>query len=63
MGLNGGRMRPDVIGIGKKGVNKLVEVISEKQSSTYISTKMSGMLSKNPGSIGKIIGWVKNLSW
>ena len=39
-------MRPDVIGIGKKGVNKLVEVIIEKQSSTYISTKMSGMLSK-----------------
>jgi RHS repeat-associated protein len=60
MGLNG-KLRPDVIGIGKKGVNKLVEVISPRQSSTYISNKMNGMLSNNPGSVGKIVSWVRNL--
>ena len=60
MGLNG-KLRPDVIGIGKKGVNKLVEVVSPKQSITYISNKMNGMLSNNPGSVGKIVSWVRNL--
>jgi RHS repeat-associated protein len=60
MGLNG-KLRPDVIGIGKKGVNKLVEVVSPKQSINYISNKMNGMLSNNPGSVGKIVSWVRNL--
>ena len=56
-----GKLRPDVIGIGKKGVNKLVEVISPKQSINYISNKMNGMLSNNPGSVGKIVSRVRNL--
>jgi RHS repeat-associated protein len=60
MGLNG-KLRPDVIGIGKKGVNKLVEVVSPKQSINYIFNKMNGMLSNNPGSVGKIVSWVRNL--
>ena len=61
MGLNGVLTRPDVIGIGKNGANKLVEVISPRQSATYISTKMSNMLSKNPGTVGKIVNWVRRL--
>ena len=61
MGLNGGLTRPDVIGIGKNGVNKLVEVVSPRQSATYISTKMSNMLYNNPGAIGKIVNWVRRL--
>ena len=61
MGLNGGLIRPDVIGIGKNGVNKLVEVVSPRQSATYISTKMSNMLSNNPGTVGKIVNWVRRL--
>ena len=61
MGLNGGLTRPDVIGIGKNEVNKLVEVVSPRQSTTYISTKMSNMLSNNPGTVGKIVNWVRRL--
>ena len=61
MGLNGGLTRPDVIGIGKNGVNKIVEVVSPRQSTSYISAKMAGMLSENPNTIGKIINWVRRL--
>ena len=61
MGLNGGLTRPDVIGIGKNGVDKLVEVVSPRQSVTYISAKMSNMLSNNPGAVGKIVNWVRRL--
>ena len=57
MGMKG-TMRPDVIGVGKNGVNKIVEVISPKQSAAYISGKMGGMLTNNPGSTGKIVQWV-----
>jgi RHS repeat-associated protein len=57
MGLKG-TLRPDVIGIGKNGVNKLVEVVSPKQSSLFISNKMGNMLLNNPGSKGKIVQWV-----
>ena len=60
MGLNG-TSRPDVIGIAKTGVNKLVEVVSPRQSTNYIVNKMSNMLSNNPGSVGKVITWVRNL--
>ncbi|MCH5315797.1 MAG: hypothetical protein J1E81_07775 [Eubacterium sp.] len=60
MGLNGTR-RPDVIGIAKTGRNKLVEVVSPRQSTNYIVSKMSNMLSSNPGSVGKIITWVRSL--
>ena len=60
MGLNG-TSRPDVIGIAKKGMNKLVEVVSPRQSTNYIINKMSNMLSNNPGSVGKIVNWVRRL--
>ena len=61
MGLDGGLTRPDVIGVGKNGVNKLVEVVSLKQSKNYISAKMSTMISNNPGSVGKTVTWVRRL--
>lgn len=61
MGLNGGLSRPDIVGIGKNGVNKLVEVINPRQSANYIANKMSTMLSDNPRTIGKIIYWVRRL--
>ena len=61
MGLNGGRTRPDVIGIANNGVNKLVEVVSPRQSTNYIVNKMSNMLSSNPGTVGKIVTWVRNI--
>ena len=60
MGLNG-TSRPDVIGIAKNGMNKLVEVVSPRQSSNYIINKMSNMLSNNQGSVGKIVNWVRRL--
>ncbi len=60
MGLNG-TSRPDVIGIAKNGMNKLVEVVSPRQSTNYIINKMSNMLSNNPGSVGKIVKWVRRL--
>ena len=60
MGLNG-TSRPDVIGVAKNGINKLVEVVSPKQSIGYIVGKMSSMLSGNPGSVGKIVTWVRRL--
>lgn len=60
MGLNG-TSRPDVIGVAKNGINKRVEVVSPKQSTGYIVGKMSSMLSGNPGSVGKIVTWVRRL--
>ena len=60
MGLNG-TSRPDVIGIANKGLNKLVEVVSPRQSKNYIMNKMSNMLSNNPRTVGKIVTWVRNL--
>ena len=60
MGLNG-TSRPDVIGIAKNGVNKLVEIVSPRQSTGYIVDKMSNMLSNNSGSMGKIVTWVRGL--
>ena len=60
MGLNGTN-RSDVIGVAKNGINKLVEVVRPKQSTGYIVGKMSGMLSGNPGAVGKIVTWVRRL--
>lgn len=60
MGLNG-TSRPDVIGVAKNGMNKLVEVVSPKQSKEDIIKKMGDMLSNNPGSVGKIVTWVRKL--
>lgn len=54
MGLNGTR-RPDVIGIARSGFNKLVEVVSPRQSTNSIVKKMSEMPTNNPGSVGKIV--------
>ena len=60
MGLNG-TSRPDVIGVARNGMNKLVEVVSPRQSTNSIISKMSDMLSNNPGSVGKIVTWVRRL--
>jgi hypothetical protein len=60
MGLNG-TSRPDVIGIAKKGVNKLVEVVSPRQSTASIISKVNNMISNNPGTVGKIVTWVRKL--
>jgi len=49
------------IGIAKNRVNKLVEVVSPRQSTNYIGNKMSNMLSNNPGTAGKIVTWVRRL--
>ena len=60
VGLNGSK-RPDVIGVMKDGMGRIIEVTSPRQSSSYISNKMAEMLADNPGSSGKIISWVRNL--
>lgn len=60
MGLNG-TSRPDAIGVAKNGINKLIEVVSPKQSINYIVKKMDNMLSNNPNSVGKIVTWIRNL--
>lgn len=56
-----GTSRPDIIGIAKNGANKIVEVVSPKQSTTYIFNKVSKMTSSNPNSIGKVIVWVRKI--
>lgn len=61
MGLNGGRLRPDVIGIGKNGTSRLVEVVSLKQNTGSVVAKMSKMLEMNPGASGKVVHWVRNI--
>lgn len=50
-------MRPDVIGFSKNGVNKLVEVVSPRQSTNYIVNKISS----NLGTVGKIVTRVRNV--
>ena len=61
MGLNGGLTRPDVIGISKSGIDKLIEGVSPKQSTRYIANKMLNMISHNPGAIGKVVNWVRRM--
>jgi len=61
MGLNGGLVRPDVTGIAKRGANKIVEVVSPRQSTAYVSNKMTTMKANNPGIVGKVVTWVRNL--
>ena len=39
----------------------LHKLVSPRQSTTFISTKMSKMLSNNPGAVGKIVNWVRRL--
>ena len=61
MGLNGGLTRPDVTGIAKSGANKIVEVVSPRQSTAYVKNKMASMQANNPGIVGKVVTWVRNL--
>jgi len=58
MGLNGGILRPDIIGIGKNGTAKLVEVVSLYQKQSTVINKTVSMVAQNPGSIGQVIKWV-----
>ena len=60
MGLNG-TSRPDVTGVARSGMNRLVEVVSPRQSTKSTINKMSNMLSNNPGSVGKVVNWVRRL--
>ena len=59
MGLKGGKLKPDVIGITRYGPNKIVEVISLMQDKISIIDKMTEMIRINPGSKGKIVHWVR----
>ena len=61
MGLNGGRLRPDIIGISNNGFDKLVEVVSPRQDISYIRNKMLNMLEDNPDATGKVIVWTRHL--
>ena len=61
MGLNGTK-RPDVIGISKRGSDKIIEVISPKQSKRYIVNKVKNIVNNNKNVEGKIINWVKRIS-
>lgn len=58
VGLNGSK-RPDVIGVSKSGKNKIVEVVSPRQSTKYIVNKVNDMVSANRNSVGKVITWVR----
>ncbi len=58
MGLKG-KLRPDVTGIARFGKNKLIEVVSLKQSILSVTSKMSGMLAQNSGSTGRVVNWVR----
>lgn len=60
MGMNG-TSRPDVIGVAKNGINKLVEVVSPRQSTNYIVNKVANMVDNNPGSVGRVVKWVRGL--
>ena len=55
MGLKGGSKRPDVIGIARKGKNKLVEVVSRSQKVSELTNKTAKMVSQNTNTTGKVI--------
>ena len=55
MGLKGGAKRPDVIGIARKGKNKLVEVVSRSQKVSELTNKTAKMVSQNTNTTGKVI--------
>ena len=55
MGLKGGAKRPDVIGIARKGKNKLVEVVSRRQKVSELTNKTAKMVSQNTNTTGKVI--------
>lgn len=46
----------------KKGPNVLVEVVSPKQSITSQVKKVTGMVANNPGSVGRVIPWVRTVT-
>ena len=49
----------NVIGVSKSGKNKIVEVVSPRQSTKYIVNKVNDMVSANRNSVGKVITWVR----
>ena len=53
--LKGGAKRPDVIGIARKGKNKLVEVVSRSQKVSELTNKTAKMVSQNTNTTGKVI--------
>ena len=55
MGLKGRAKRPDVIGIARKGKNKLVEVVSRSQKVSELTNKTAKMVSQNTNTTGKVI--------
>lgn len=55
MGLKGGAKRPDVIGVARKGKNKLVEVVSRSQKVRELTDKTVKMVSQNTNTTGKVI--------
>ena len=61
MGLNG-TSRPDIIGIGKNGASKIVEVVNDKQSINNIVNKTEIMVAQNPGLTEGIVLWSKAVS-
>ncbi len=60
VGLNGGLKRPDIIGVGTS-FNKLIEVVSPRQDIISVMNKTTDMIAMNPGSVGKVVTWVRNL--
>lgn len=57
-----GSQRPDVIGIGKKGNSKIIEVVSKSQTVKQIENKVSRMVRTNKSVASKTIKWVKKVS-
>ncbi len=60
MGLNGTK-RPDVIGIARDGMHKLVEVVSPRQTIESVNRKMDIMRSMNENTVGRVVKWVRRL--
>src|SRR5690554_2995636 len=57
MGLNGGGLRPDVIGIARNGHHVLVEITSSSQTAMQMAMKLNRMIALNPGAIPVLINW------
>lgn len=59
MGLSG-RQRPDVIGIARVAgkTNRIVEVVSQSQTTAQLSRKVSSMINSNAATKGRVVSWV-----
>jgi hypothetical protein len=53
-----GKRKPDVVAVARIGNNKIIEVVSRFQSVASQERKIMGMLSVNPRTTGKVIGWI-----